>query len=281
MKPEALIVFISPAGVTRRVATVIERELKQLGADVIALDLKNLKKWPDVQGLINSAEKNSCLFIGSPVYRGQAVPPVMSFISGLKPVRQKYAVSFATWGGSSSGSALWQMGTALKEKGFAMAGAIKVMGFHSMMFHEKDPLGAGRPDADDDEIIKKMVFKVYNDLGNGCVSPLSLETLDYQPEAVSSRNKSAMTQPWKITPRRIAEERCTQCGICEEECPAGAVSLSPYPRFAESCFDCLNCVRLCPEKAIELLDDMSVRVAQIKLRAQTRNETPQTQAFIN
>jgi ferredoxin/flavodoxin len=280
MKPKVFIVFISPAGSTRHTATVIEQELKQMGAEVIFLDLKNLKKWPEFQGLITSAAENSCLFAGSPIYRGQAVPPVMSFIVGLGQIHQKYAVPFATWGGSSSGSALWQMGAALKEKGFSIAGAVKVLGFHSLMFDEKDPLGKGRPNAKDNEIIKKMAAKIYTGLKDRRISTLSLKALDYQPEDVSSKNKSAMTRPWKITPRVISEKKCTQCGICQEECPAVAISMAPYPRFGESCFDCLNCIRLCPEKAIELTEDLSGRVEQIKVRAKTRNEMPHTQAFV-
>lgn len=281
MKTKAFVVFISPAGATRHVARVIEQELKQMGADVSTLDLKNLKKWTEFQNLITSAQPNSCLFIGSPVYRGLAVPPVMSFINALGQAHQKYAVPFATWGGSSSGSALWQMGTLLKDKGFSIAGALKVLAFHSMMFAEKDPLGNDRPNADDDKIIKNMAARIYDCLNDRHIFPLSLETLDYQPEAISSKNKSNMTQPWKITPRMVLEDRCTQCGICQEECPAGAISLTPYPRFGKSCFDCLNCLRHCPEKAIELTDDLSKRIEQIKERAKTRNETPQTQAFIN
>jgi ferredoxin/flavodoxin len=280
MVPKVFIAFVSPAGSTRHIAAVIEKELKRLNADVTPLDLKHQKEWSPFQNLITSAEKNACLFIGSPVYRGLAVPPVMAFIEAFGQSRQGYAVPFAAWGGSSSGSALWQMGKALRDKGFNLAGAAKVLGFHSMMFDEPDPLGQGRPNPQDDDIIKQMVTKIYEGLSNDCLSPLPLELLDYQPEAIASKNKAAMNQAWKITPKIVHEAECTQCDICKKECPVGAIDMAPYPQFGSSCIDCLNCMRLCPEKAVALTDDLSARIEQIRIRAKSRNETPYTQAFV-
>ena len=280
MNPKVCIVFSSPAGSTRHVAAVIEKKLEQLQADVNTLDLKRLAQWAGFQKMITAAEKNACLFIGSPVYRGLAVPPVMAFIETLGKNRRLYAVPFATWGGASSGSALWQMAKALQAKGFELAGAAKALGLHSMMFDEADPLGQGRPNIQDDEIIEQLTTKVYQGLKDDRLAPLPLEDLDYQPEAIASKNKAAMGQPWKSTPKIVDEEKCTQCNVCREECPVGAIDLAPFPQFADSCIDCCNCVRLCPEKAVAIEGGLSERVAQIRARAKARNERPQTQAFI-
>ncbi|MFC1816000.1 flavodoxin family protein [Thermodesulfobacteriota bacterium] len=106
MNPKMYIVYSSPAGSTRHIAVVIEKALQRLHANIESLDLKNQIAWPGVQNRITLAEKQACLFIGSPVYRGLAVPPVMSFIKRLGDNHQHYAVPFATWGGSSSGNAL-------------------------------------------------------------------------------------------------------------------------------------------------------------------------------
>ncbi len=42
MKTKAFIVFCSPAGSTRHVAVVIERELLRLGADVCVVDIASI-----------------------------------------------------------------------------------------------------------------------------------------------------------------------------------------------------------------------------------------------
>ena len=250
-----------------------------MGVDVQMLDLKDRQVQSIFHQRITSAEKKSCLFVGSPVYRGVAVPPVISFIKTLGQNNRHHAVPFATWGGSSSGIALWQMGKALQDKGFALAGAAKVFGFHSMMFNEKDPLGQGRPNIEDDKITADMVVRIYQGLINDTISHLPLEALDYQTEAMASKKKNALNQPWKITPRIIHEAKCTQCGICRDECPSSAIAMTPYPQFGSSCIDCLNCQRFCPEKAIELTEDMSKRIEQIKIRSKTRNERPYTRMF--
>lgn len=280
MKPEIFIAFSSPAGSTRHVAAVIEKELQRFEAEVKSLDLKQREHWSTFQDLITAAEKKACLFIGSPVYRGMAVPPVMAFISRFASNCHHYAVPFATWGGASSGSALWQMGRALKDKGFELAGAAKSIALHSMMFAELEPLGHGRPNSQDDDIIKQLAAKVYQGLIDDHLLPLSLKDLNYQPEAIASKNKTDMTQPWKNTPKFIHEEKCTRCNVCKEKCPVGTIDLTPYPQFGSSCIDCFNCLRICPEKAVDIEGSLSARIEQIRIRAKARNEIPHTQAFV-
>ena len=83
----------------------------------------------------------------------------------------------------------------------------------------------------------------------------------------------------KMMPERIVnEEKCTQCGICIEECPSEAIGLEPYPVFKDNCFGCFNCVRLCPENAIE--SDLSMINMHIRKRKEQINELPLTAAYL-
>jgi nitroreductase/NAD-dependent dihydropyrimidine dehydrogenase PreA subunit len=54
---------------------------------------------------------------------------------------------------------------------------------------------------------------------------------------------------------RIDEERCTQCGECAADCPAGVISMDEYPKITdeEGCYRCQHCLAVCPSGAVSIL----------------------------
>lgn len=51
--------------------------------------------------------------------------------------------------------------------------------------------------------------------------------------------------------KHVDEELCTECGICKNVCPYGAIELSPKPLFDQHrCYGCWACYNKCPELAI-------------------------------
>ncbi len=50
--------------------------------------------------------------------------------------------------------------------------------------------------------------------------------------------------------RRTVSSKCTDCGICRKNCPAGAIADDPSITFYQECIVCETCVRVCPEKAV-------------------------------
>ncbi|NNF97823.1 MAG: 4Fe-4S binding protein [Desulfobacteraceae bacterium] len=245
MKSECCIVYYSPNGSTRRIATVIEDTLKNTSVTVQARDLAG----PD-DGSPFLTGKAGCLFIGSPVYRDTAIPPVMQFIEALPRAEGGFAVPFITWGGASSGVALWQMGQALQKKGYVLAGALSVIGVHSLMWQSKQPECTGHPDTHDLQAVADFIGKITRRLTDGKIRPLAVEALDYQKHIDGDSMKKKLGMPWMIMPKTLDEGACTQCGICRDECPVAAISLSPHPIFNSDCFDCFNCIRQCPEDAL-------------------------------
>ncbi|BBO69350.1 (Fe-S)-binding protein [Desulfosarcina alkanivorans] len=271
----ALIVYCSPAGSTRHVAQVIGDRLEEEAVTVHRLDLAITKDPSRYVGLLKTAGADACLFVGSPVYRDMAIPPVMAFLEDLPEGIGCPAVPFITWGGASSGIALWQMGKALESKGCTLAGAAKVLGVHSMMWPSDNPVGQGHPDADDDRQIGRLIDR----LTKTPADTLSFEVLDYQPAAVGAEGKKKLEQPWTIIPKTVDEEKCTQCAICKQVCPVGAVTLDPGPVFSDRCFDCFNCVRECPEDAIVPAVPLEKIDANIRKRVAKFDERPYTQIF--
>jgi ferredoxin/flavodoxin len=280
MESRFFIVFCSPAGSTRHVAEVIERELTTLGAETHKLDLGREHDWSRALDLIRVAGQKLCLFVGSPVYRDQAVTPVAQFLEALPNLDGGFAAPFVTWGGASSGIALWQMGRSLTQKGLILAGAAKVLGVHSLLWSSESPLGQGHPDGDDDMAVRRLVHEVFSRVEDGKNDGLPLTALDYQPAERAIELKENLTGPRPVTPRSVNEAKCNQCQTCINECPADAITLDPYPQFGTDCFDCFNCIRLCPEHAIEPKITLAQLEERIRNRAETMREHPYTQIFI-
>lgn len=279
MEKRFFIVYCSPAGSTRHAAGVIERELARSGTGIVTLDLGMRQDLSRVLDSIRNAGSGACVFIGSPVYRDMAVPPVMKFIEMLEQTEGALAIPFVTWGAACSGVALWQMGAALRKKGFTLAGAAKVCAVHSMMWDVAVPAGQGHPNTADDNLLKNLATSAVEAMAKQGFGALPLEELDYQPDELKQEMKAKLSAPWTIIGKTVDEERCTQCGICQEACPADAITLNPFPEFDKSCFDCFNCIRLCPEEAIEPAIGMDKIHGHIRMRVKTFNEQPLSQIF--
>ena len=275
-----IVAFCSPAGSTEKVAEVIRKRFIQRKVEV---EMVNLAKTFDRSKLaesIKTAGKDACLFIGSPVYMDRATPPVLKLIEGLPVMGGPLAVPFVTWGGACSGLALWQLGGALIKKGFKIVSAAKVLAVHAELWLADDPLGKGHPDQSDYHQIEEMVDTLASRFDSDNIPEVSLGTLMYQPAELSETIKENLNAPSVATPKQVNEETCTQCGICQDECPAAAVVLNPFPEFGPSCFDCLNCIRLCPEDAITSAINLSEIEKKIRAKAQRISEQPPTQIFI-
>jgi ferredoxin/flavodoxin len=275
----AFIAFCSPAGSTGHVARVIADALEERSIIIHLLDLGAGQDPSPFIALLKTADADDCFFVGSPVYRDVAVPPVMKFLNELPVVNNCQAVPFVTWGGAISGIALWQMGKTLREKGFSLAGAAKVMAVHCMMWQSDHPVGQGHPDADDNRQVRSLVAKVIDRRSTATAKPMPLGDLDYQPDSIAADFKAKMDQPWMIIPKAIDQARCTQCGTCETVCPVGAVTLAPDPVFNARCFDCFKCVRECPEDAIISSVPLEKIESNIRQRAEAYKERPFTQIF--
>jgi ferredoxin len=275
----AFVVYCSPAGSTRHVADVIGKKLDRLGHTAVMIDLCTAGDAAGVTSRIREIRQDSLLFIGSPVYAFHAVPPVMEFIESLPGNGSGCSVPFVTWGAVTSGIALYEMAKLLEEKGYPAVGAAKIPAAHSLMWQFDHPLGEGRPDAGDDQVIEDMVTKVLGKLKEQPVKTVTLSALTYQPEdahnAMAQLTIKAARQ--MLPQRQVIAEACTKCGVCAEICPAIAITLAPYPCFGETCILCYNCMRLCPEKAIAA--DFSPMEAWLPQKAGEFGEDAQVKIF--
>lgn len=275
----AIIVYCSPGGTTRRVARAMGDQFRELG---IASQEVDLGARPDMEAVLAAIERTSqdlCLVTGSPVYAAHAVPPVTEFVARLPEGSGIPAVPFVTWGGACSGTALLEMGQALAAKGLVPVGAAKVLAVHSMMWRSADPIGAGHPDVEDERLVRDLVVKVHDKLRRGERCAIPLEALCPYPDAARAEMaKTTLARAAAHMPsREVVADRCTECGLCAEGCPTGALALDPLPVFGKSCIYCYRCVRECPEDALQA--DLSVVEERIRERARQFDEQPLSQVF--
>lgn len=280
-KNKVFIVYFSPGGSTRHVAEVIEKQFLTLGVEMSSFDLaENNRKVPmTISQQMEALNGNGCLFIGSPVYVSHAAPPVMEFIAELKEDTGAFAVPFVTWGGACSGISLYEMGKELLKKKFTLLGAAKILAVHSLMWQLENPLGKGHPDDGDDRMIEKLVAHVNQKLQEDNPQGIKLSDLAYQTKENHKEMEKISLQTAKahMPERGIDTELCNQCQVCSDVCPADAVTLTPYPEFGDGCVFCFNCMKKCPEQAINT--DLAVIWQRIRDRAAFFSEQPHTQVF--
>ena len=276
---KGFIVYFSPAGSTRHVARVMEKRFKELGIEPSLFDLANNSELSHV--ISEQIRDDSCLIVGSPVYVSRAAPPIMQFLAELTPVTTASAVPYVTWGGASSGIALFEMARELLKKGFKVLGAAKVMAVHCLMWQLENPLGAGRPNSEDERIVQKLVDELDRRMQSHRSRGIDLSDLAYQKEEIHAEMEKMSLEIAKahMPVREVDHELCNQCEICEEVCPTASVVLEPYPVFGKSCIYCFSCMRNCPEGAIKA--NLSEIWQRIRDRAECFVERPYTEIFIS
>jgi ferredoxin/flavodoxin len=275
---EHVIAYFSPAGSTRLVAETIHRRLSEQGYEGILYDLgADRRAAKEKHALILGP---CCLWIGSPVYCDHAVPLVTDFIEALPSAAAgSYTVPFVTWGGVTSGLALYEMAGHLQEKDYTVVAAAKVLAVHSSMWRASQPLAAGHPDADDLAQINWLVDEVIRILKSGKVVALDRGVLDYLSPSVRAEavGKSLEAVKAAMPPLRIDEQRCQQCGECTAACPVAALTLAPWPKSTDACVLCLQCIRACPQDAF-VFDSEAVS-ARIAAMAAESDEVRTTRIF--
>lgn len=272
-------VYISPAGTTRRAADIIGGELAARGRACPVVDLGDREVRSGLHD-VYAAARDACLFIGSPVYAGHAVPAVMDFIAGLPAGHSCLSVPFVTWGAVTSGVALFEMAKALEDKGYPVAAAAKIVAEHSLLWQSVSPLAQGRPGADDAAQLRMLVKSVLDALKGESTARVASGALNYQREALQQTFAGlSVRAARKVLPQIVIHrERCTLCGQCAEACPVDAVRLDDGPLFDEGCIACYTCLRACPEQALQA--DFTRMQAGLEQRQKDFAEASETVVYL-
>jgi flavodoxin/formate hydrogenlyase subunit 6/NADH:ubiquinone oxidoreductase subunit I len=251
---KACIIYFSQTGNTENIAFSIAGKLMSMGASVIPMHLYDYEDFPD------ALDDADIVGIGFPTFFGY--PPLMitELIKGMKSGEGKNAFVFTTYGGITAGDSLYDAAKGLSDKGYKIAGGLKIIGAHSYPQALALKLNAGRPNKNDMELAEEFAEKVMDAYSSGrSISPdkLASSTKFFVEKRDKSRKKTVDGMRKKVEGTiKFSSELCLFCETCKKSCPTKSITTGEkFPVFSWNCIDglkCYQCVRSCPGKALSV-----------------------------
>ena len=245
-------IIFSPTGGTKQVADTIT---ETWGMPVSEIDLTN--KETDYDSL--SLKEEDIVLIAVPSYGGRVPAPATQRISKICG-NQAQCVIVCVYGNRAYEDTLVELEDIAVKSGFKVIAAVAAIAEHSIM-HQ---YAAGRPDAKDKEELQNFAKKILNKIDSS--------------KAEASVPQIPGNRPYKkaggagLVPK--ADNKCTNCGICAENCPAQAISKENLKvGDSKKCISCMRCVVKCPQSSRKVNGAMvSAAALAMKKACSTRKE---------
>jgi ferredoxin len=237
MRTQALkLAYFSPTGTTRTIVHSIARGIKHSTVERIDITTRAVRR----QSLQTS--ESDLLVVAVPVYIGRVPAIVMDWLSGIQ-ARNTPAVCIVVYGNRAYEDALLELKDTLRKRGCIPIACAAYIGEHSFSSAET-PTAAGRPDAADLDHAEALGRNIAEKL---LVAPSSADLLDVAtPGNYPYRGDAKL---WDVDFIAVGSA-CTQCGICADGCPAGAVDAQRSDVIDKiKCITCCACIKNCPQNA--------------------------------
>ena len=245
-------IVFSPTGGTKQVADIIT---KAWGMPVNEIDLTNAEN--DYAAL--SLQKDDLAVIAVPSYGGRVPSLAAERISKIHG-NQGQCVIVCVYGNRAYEDTLIELKDIAEKSGFKVIAAVAAIAEHSIM-HQ---YAAGRPDTKDKQELKNFSDKILEKINSGVAEDSTLQIPGNYPYKKAGGAG--------LVPK--ADNKCTNCGLCAENCPAQAISKDNLKAAdSKKCISCMRCVVKCPQSARKVNGAMvSVAVLAMKKVCSIRKE---------
>ncbi len=255
--------YFSPTGTTEKATLAFA---SGIGTPVEKFDLT----LPSVRKTFNrSFDKEELVVAGLPVYGGRLPRNLEDFFSGLKG-NGASAVAIVMYGNREYDDALIELRMRLEEQGFNVKAGAAFVGEHT--FSQK--IATGRPDVNDLAVAVSFSQQVASLISRDVSGTLTLK--GHYPFVMKGYDPSN-PGPHPTYFNLGTTDLCTNCGLCAENCPWGAINADD-PRMIDSarCLRCLRCVKNCPAGAKQITDEKFLAfLPQFEARLNARRCEPE------
>lgn len=260
-------VFFSPTGNTDKAVTYLAEACSdRLKCPIASYDFT----LPGSRENLPTFVPSDLVIFGLPIYAGKVPNKLLPFIENNFKGNGAAAIPVVTFGNRSFDNGLAELVQVLKDDGFSIVSAAAVAAQHAF----SNALATGRPDAEDLKLLDRLADKTVNQLRetdhpSAFSVPGDASAPYYKPLGLDGNPAVFL----KAKPKTEAS-KCTNCGICAENCPMGSIDREDPSQVTGICIKCHACVNKCPEGA-KYFDDPAFlsHKAMLEKNFQRRAET--------
>jgi len=238
-------IVFSPTGGTQQVANILtskwDNHINNIDLTSSKIDFTTIK-----------FEKDDIVLIAVPSYGGRVPTLAAERISKIKG-NQSQCIIVCVYGNRAYEDTLIELNDIAEQCNFKVIAAISSIAEHSIM-HQ---YATGRPDQQDKKELHSFAKKVLEKINSNKITyTSSLQIPGNRPY------KKAGKVP--LVPK--ADEKCTNCGLCAENCPAQAINKNDIKTAdSKKCISCMRCVIQCPNSARKI-NNIMVSAAALAIK---------------
>lgn len=263
--------YFSPTGTTKAIAKNIAQGMTVRQIDMFGFHSR--RPYGPTTG-----QDSDLIILAVPVYYGRVPETALGFLNKLTG-QGKPVVTVVVYGNREYEDALLELKKTAISRGFTHVAAGAFVAEHAYSTPSR-PIGHGRPDMTDLEKAQAFGFKIKAKLAalEGMAQIKEIQVPGKVPY-VEPKNLFMIRQARKtlaFTPETDTD-KCTQCGLCAEICPAGAINPEDVTHIDKwQCIICFACIKRCPSQAKQMTDPVFNDAIDTLARICRKRKEPET-----